>query len=165
MSQSPQLPEPGSPAADIDSYLRRYRDAYTRDAMAAKLIEAGHDVAAIEAALARLEAQHVAVVEDAVRAADADLAGARRVTRAIVLIAYTLLAVFVVASLGLEPADLASPSTLVFIVLLVLLGALLAWLSGRAGSVATMVAWSVVAVMFGMPLAFLGACLASLTVG
>jgi hypothetical protein len=150
---------------DIDRYLRQYRDRFTRDAMAAKLIEAGHDPAVIEAALARLEAQHVAAVDDAVRTADASVAGARRVTRAIVLIVYALLALFVVFSLGIEPGDLASPSNLVFVVLLVLLGALLSWIIGRAGSTASMVAWSVVAVVLGMPLAFLGACLASVTVG
>jgi hypothetical protein len=163
MTQS--TPPPEASVTDVDAYLRQYRDKFTRDAMAARLIEAGHEPAAIEAALARLEAQRVAAVDDAVRAADADVAGARRLTRIIVLLAYALLSVFIIVSLGIEPADLASASNLVFIVLLVLLGALLAWIIGRTGSTASMVAWSVVAVIVGMPLAFLGACLASVTVG
>lgn len=165
MSESPQVPEPAAPAADIDAYLRRYRDKYTRDAMAAKLIEAGHDPSAIEATLARLEAQHVEAVEVAVRAADADVARARRVTRAIVLVVYGLVALFVVASLGIELGDLTAASTLVFIVGLVTVGAVIGWIIGRVGSTAAMVAWSVVAVIIGLPLAFLGACLASVTVG
>jgi hypothetical protein len=165
MSQSPPPPEPATPVADIDAYLRQYRDRYTRDAMAARLIEAGHDPATIEAALARLEAEHVEAVEGAIRAADADVARARRVTRAIVLGVYGLVAFFMVASLGIELGDLTAASNLVFIVGLVIVGAVIAWIIGRVGSTAAMVAWSVVAVIVGLPLAFLGACLASVTVG
>lgn len=166
MTQPPPPPrEPAAPVTDIDAYLRQYRDKFTRDAMAARLIEAGHDPAAVDAAVARLEVERTEAVAGAVRAADADVAGARRVTRAIVLVAYALFALFVVASLGIEPADLAAASNLVFVVLLVALGALILWIIGRAGSTASMVAWSVVAAVVGMPLAFLGACLASVTVG
>jgi lipopolysaccharide export LptBFGC system permease protein LptF len=166
MTQSSPPPrEPAAPVTDIDAYLRQYRDKFTRDAMAARLIEAGHDPAAVDAAIARLEAERTEAVEGAVRAADAEIAGARRVTRTIVLVVYALLALCVVVSLGMEPADLAAASNLVFVVLLVALGALIFWIIGRAGSTSSMVAWSVVAVVVGMPLAFLGACLASVTVG
>lgn len=151
------------PGQDLDAYLRQYRDRFTRDAMAAKLIEAGHDPAAVEAAIHRLEAERTAKVEGAVRAADADLAGARRVTRAVVLVIYALLSLFVVASLGIGLDDLGAPANLVFIGLLFVLGAVIAWIIGRGGTTVAMVAWSVVAVIVGMPLAFLGACLASLT--
>jgi uncharacterized membrane protein len=163
MSQSQVPPEPATPAADVDAYLRQYRDKYTRDAMAAKLIEAGHDPAAIEAAVARLEYERHTAISGAIDAADAEVAGSRRVARAIVLVAYAILSLIVVASLGIGLGNLGAASSLVFIGLLVAIGVLIAWIAGRTHSTSTMVAWSVVAVVVGMPLAFLGACLASLT--
>ena len=156
------MTEPRS-GEDIDGYLRQYRDRYTRDAMAAKLIEAGHDPAVVEAAVQRLEAEHTAAVSGAVEAADAQAAGARRVTRIIVLSVYTLICLWIVAGLRFGPAlDLFQPANLAFVALALVLGALIYWLIGRTGSVAAMVAWSVVAIVIGLPVAILGACLVGL---
>lgn len=47
------------PPADIESYVRANRSRYTRDAIAARLIEAGHDPAAVETALERVLAVEV----------------------------------------------------------------------------------------------------------
>jgi hypothetical protein len=41
---------------EIDDYLRANRDAYTREALSRRLIEAGHDPATVEAAWARVAA-------------------------------------------------------------------------------------------------------------
>jgi anti-sigma factor RsiW len=152
------------PGADIDAYLRQYRDKYTRDAMAAKLIEAGHDPAAVEAALARLESEHVDAVEGAIKAADTRAARARRVTRIIVLSVYGLACLWLIAGLGVSANPLL-PGNLAFIVLAIALGVLVAWLIGRTESIAAMVAWSVVAIVIGLPVALLGACLVGLKTG
>ena len=42
------------PPLDAESYIRANRDRFTRDAIAARLIEAGHDPAAVETALERV---------------------------------------------------------------------------------------------------------------
>jgi hypothetical protein len=41
---------------ELDDYLRANRDAYTRDALTQRLVDAGHDPAAVEAAWSRIEA-------------------------------------------------------------------------------------------------------------
>lgn len=159
------MTEPRS-GEDIDGYLRQYRDRYTRDAMAAKLIEAGHDPAVVEAAVRRLEAEHTNAVESSVQAADAETAGARRVTRIIVLSVYALICLWIVAGLRFGPAiDIFQPANIAFIGLAVALGAVVYWLIGRSGSTAAMVAWSVVAIVIGLPVALFGACLVGLSSG
>lgn len=155
-------PKPGD---DIDAYLRQYRQKFTRDAMAAKLIEAGHDPAAVEASIARLEAEHVEAVEWAIHAADAGTSRARRVTRAIVLVVYALVVVWLMSGLGFTGSDFFRFGNLAFIVLAVALGLLVFWVIGRTESIAAMIAWSVVAIVIGLPLALLGACLVGLQMG
>lgn len=48
--------EPIVPGDPIDEYLRANRDAYTRDALTRRLVEGGHDPAAVDAAWARIDA-------------------------------------------------------------------------------------------------------------
>jgi hypothetical protein len=151
-----------NPGADIDAYLRQYRDKFTRDAMAAKLIEAGHDPAAVDAALARLEAEHVEAVEGAIRAADSRTAGTRKLTRIIVLAVYGLACLLLLAGFRVTLQTLFLPGNLTFIVIALVIGAFVAWVIGRTESVAAMVAWSVVAIVIGIPIALFGACLAGL---
>ena len=155
-------PRPGD---DIDAYLRQYRDRFTRDAMAAKLIEAGHEPATVEAAIARLEAEHVETVERAVSTADAATARARRVTRAIVLIVYALVVLWMMASLGFTLNDVSRPANLAFVVLALGLGVVVWLVIEHSGSVAAMVVWSAVAIVVGLPVALLGACLVGLRTG
>jgi hypothetical protein len=45
------------PPTDIESYIRANRDRFTHEALAARLVEAGHDPAAVEAALAAVDAE------------------------------------------------------------------------------------------------------------
>jgi hypothetical protein len=40
---------------DLDEYLRANRDAFTREALTRRLVEAGHDPAAVEASWARIQ--------------------------------------------------------------------------------------------------------------
>ena len=155
-------PRPGD---DIDAYLRQYRDQFTRDAMAARLMEAGHDPATVEAALHRLESEHVEAVEGAIRAADSRAAGTRKVTRIIVLAVYGLACLWLLAGFGVTLQTLFLPSNITFIVLAIGIGVLVAWLIGRTQSVAAMIAWSVVAIVIGIPVALLGACIVGLQAG
>ena len=41
---------------ELDDYLRANRDAYTRDALTQRLVDAGHDPAAVEEAWSRIGA-------------------------------------------------------------------------------------------------------------
>jgi hypothetical protein len=153
------------PATDLDAYLRQYRDKFTREAMAAKLIEAGHDPDAIDAALQRVEAEREAVVADALAAADADEArarGTRRVVRGIFLVVYALAAFWLTAPMLTDSPGAIGP---VLIGLVALVGLGLAWLLGRTRNVAVMLTWCLAAIVLGLPLALFGACLAGLGSG
>jgi hypothetical protein len=86
------------------------------------------------------------------------------VTRIIVLAVYGLVCLWLITGLGVLANPLL-PGNLTFIVLAVVLGVLVAWLIGRTESVAAMVAWSVVAIVIGLPVALLGACLVGLQAG
>jgi len=141
------------PIDDLVGYLRRYGDRYTREAMAARLIEAGHDPDAVEAALAELDATVRATAE-----AD-EHAQARLVGRVIVGIAFLALLVWL---LGIAPR--AGPGVLGFnaavVGLVALFGGGAIWWIGRVRSLGAIVGIALVAVLLGLPLTFLGACLA-----
>ena len=150
------------PGADIDAYLRQYHDKFTRDAMAARLMEAGHDPATVEAAMARLEAEHIAYVTAAVKGDSDATARARRVTRIVVLIVYALLVLMLTPSSAAAPGVLFHPATAVFLAIAAGVGIFLWWLMGRFKGVPAMVVASVLVVALGLPLALFGACLAGL---
>jgi len=143
---------------DLVAYLRRYRDRYTRDAMAARLIEAGYDADAVETALAALD-----VEAPAETSADDDHTGARLVSRAILVGAVLLLATWILA------ARVEGPGSAGFAAATLGLAALFAaggfWWIGRVRSVGAMIAITMLALMVGLPVAFLGGCFAYFNTG
>jgi hypothetical protein len=147
-----------APPTDLVAYLRRYGDRYTREAMATRLIEAGHDPDAVEAALADLDD-----AEPPTAASPDDHVGARLVTRAIVVSAVLIFAGWLLVT------GISGPGATGFIAATVGLAALFAvgaiWLIGRVKSVAAMAAIAVFAVLLGLPVALLGGCLAFVNSG
>jgi len=143
---------------DLVAYLRRYGDRYTRDAMAARLIEAGYDADAVEQALAAVD-----VEAPPVAAADDDHSGARLVSRAILVSSVLLLATWLLA------AGIKGPGAAGFAAAALGLAALFAvggiWWIGRVKSVGAMIAITMLAVMVGLPVAFLGGCFAYFNTG
>jgi hypothetical protein len=142
---------------DLVAYLKRYGDQYTREAMAARLIEAGHDPDAVEQALAA-----VGVEAPPVAAAD-DHEGARMVTRAIVVSAVLILAGWVLAAGPEGRGGTAFSVVAVGLAALVAIGSI--WWLGRVKSVGAMAGIAVLAILIGLPVAFLGGCLAWVNAG
>ncbi len=146
------------PPSDLVAYLRRYGDEYTREAMAERLIEAGHDPGVVEEALAELD-----LVAPATVGAVDEHAQARNLARVIVGIAFVGLLAW---TLSVAPSGAGSTGWVAgAIAFFVLFGGGSLWLLGRVKSIGSMVAIAAIAVLVGLPATFLGACLAYLGTG
>jgi hypothetical protein len=143
---------------DLVAYLRRYGDRYTRDAMAARLIEAGYDADAVETAVAALD-----VEAPTATSADDDHERARLVSRAILVGAVLLLATWILGGRVEGPGSAGfAVATLGLAAFFAVVGT---WWMGRVRSVGAMIAITMLALMVGLPVAFLGGCFAYFNTG